>query len=97
MITEIVTFALPPGISKSELLDKYNATVPRWRANADLIRKTYLYDPVTNRGGGIYLWKTKEAALAAHDAEWCQMATQMYGSAPQFAYFDTMFIIDNGV
>lgn len=96
MITEIVTFSLPADITKSELLDKYNATVPRWRANKDLIRKTYVYDPDTNRGGGIYLWKSKAAAKAAHDAAWCKMAEDMYGSPPHFDYFDALFIIDNG-
>lgn len=97
MITEIVTFDLPTGITREEVMEKYNATVPRWRSNKDLIRKTYIYDPETNTGGGIYLWKTKEAALEGHNAEWCKMAENAYGSAPRFAYFDTMFIIDNDV
>jgi hypothetical protein len=97
MITEIVTFDLPDGITQAELLEKYNATVPRWRANPDLIRKTYLYCADKKQGGGIYLWKTKEAALSAHDAEWCKLAQDMYGSAPQFTYYDTLFIIDNGI
>ncbi|WP_319824867.1 hypothetical protein [Thalassovita sp.] len=97
MIAEIVTFDLPAGMTQAELMEKYNATVPRWRANRDLIRKTYVYDKETNRGGGIYLWKTKDAALKAHNAEWCQMAEDMYGSAPRFEYFDAMFVIDNGV
>ena len=97
MITEIVTFDLPDSITQAELLEKYNATVPRWRANPNLIRKTYLYCADKNQGGGIYLWKTKEAALEAHNADWCQMAQDMYGSPPSFTYYDTLFIIDNGM
>lgn len=95
MITEIVTFDLPVGLTREEVLQKYQATIPRWRANVDLIRKTYIYDPDTNTGGGVYLWKSKQAALDAHDAAWCQMARQTYGSTPRFAYFETPFIIDN--
>ncbi len=97
MIAEIVTFDLPAGMTQAELVVQFNATVPRWRANRDLIRKTYVYDKKTNRGGGIYLWKTKEAALKAHNEEWCKMAEEMYGSAPRFEYFDALFVIDNGV
>ena len=97
MIAEIVTFDLPEGMTQAELLVKYNATVPRWQANRDLIRKTYIYDKEGNRGGGIYLWKTKAAAQKAHDADWCKMAQDMYGSAPRFEYFEALFVIDNGV
>lgn len=95
MITEIVTFDLPPGMTRAEVLEKYQATIPRWRANTELIRKTYLYDPDSNTGGGIYLWPSKQAALDAHNADWCKLAEQTYGNAPRFAYFETPFIIEN--
>lgn len=95
MITEIVTFDLPDGMTRQEVMERYEATVPRWKANKNLIRKTYVYDPENNTGGGIYLWKTKAAALEGHNAEWCKMAEEIYGSAPRFAYFDTMLVIDN--
>ncbi|MYM55625.1 monooxygenase [Thalassovita mangrovi] len=97
MITEIVTFDLPEGMSREEVLAKYEATLPRWRANPDLIRKTYLYDPAGNRGGGIYLWPSVEAAKAAHDADWCRLAEETYGSAPRFDYFETPLIVENVV
>ncbi len=97
MITEIVTFDLSEGMSREEVLARYEATLPRWRANADLIRKTYLYDPAGNRGGGIYLWPSVAAAKAAHDADWCRMAEETYGSAPRFDYFETPLIVENDV
>lgn len=95
MITEIVTFDLPRGITRDEVLEKYNATVPRWRANADLLRKTYLFDADSGTGGGVYLWKSKAAAQDAHDAEWCRMAQQVYGSHPRFAFFEAVLEINN--
>lgn len=96
MITEIVTFTLPDDMTEQDVLAKYRATIPRWQANPDLIRKTYIYDAENRRGGGIYLWKSLAAAKAGHDAAWCKLAEDTYGSAPEFAYFDTPFIIENG-
>ncbi|WP_323784352.1 monooxygenase [Thalassovita sp.] len=95
MITEIVTFDLPADMSREEVLARYQATLPRWRANPELIRKTYLYDPDGNRGGGVYLWKSVEAAKAAHDADWCRMAEETYGCAPRFDYFEAPLILEN--
>ena len=42
MITEIVLFRLPDGMSREEAIAKYRLSVPGWRANPDLIRKTFL-------------------------------------------------------
>lgn len=96
MITEIVTFEIAEGLERAEVLALYEKTMPAWRANPDLIRKTYLYDPEGRRGGGVYLWKSMEAARRAHDAAWCARAEAMYGSRPQFSYYETPFVIENG-
>jgi hypothetical protein len=44
MITEIVLFRLPDGMSREEAIAKYRLSVPGWRANPDLVRKTFLFD-----------------------------------------------------
>lgn len=51
MITEIVTFPIPDGMTRAQVIANFQATVPGWSANADLIRKNYLYDPEGGRGG----------------------------------------------
>lgn len=95
MITEIVRFKIDPALSRDDVHALYEKTLPRWRANPDLIRKTYLYDPENGRGGGVYLWTSLEAAQRAHDAEWCDMAERMYGSRPSFEYYETPIVLDN--
>lgn len=95
MITEIVTFDIRDGLTRDEVLALYEQTLPRWRANPDLIRKTYLYDEAGQRGGGIYLWRNIEAAKHAHDADWCAMAERMYGCAPRFDYYETPLLLEN--
>ena len=62
MITEIVLFRLPDGMSREEAIAKYRLSVPGWRANPDLIRKTFLFDEKSRRGGAVYNWKSIEAA-----------------------------------
>ena len=52
MITEIVTFPIPDGMTRAQVIANFKATVPGWSANPDLIRKNYLYDPEGGRGGG---------------------------------------------
>ena len=95
MITEIVRFTLPEDMPRARVLELFEATIPRWQDRPALIRKQYLYDPATRTGGGIYLWETLEAAKAAHDDAWCDLAESLYGSRPTFVYFETPLVIDN--
>src|SRR5690606_30414834 len=69
MIVELVTFPSPPGKPREKLLEEAKATLPRWRANKELIRKHYMNDG-NGLGGGVYIWPSREAAERAHDAEW---------------------------
>jgi hypothetical protein len=66
-----------------------------WRANPDLIRKNYLFDPAARRGGGAYLWPDIGAARRAHDSAWCEMIRKTFGSEPVIQYFETPFLVDN--
>ncbi len=97
MITEIVTFPIPADMSRDQVIANFKATVPGWSANTDLIRKNYLYDPESRRGGGVYLWKTLEAAKAGYDAAWCEKVRGIYGALPRFEYFETPIVLDNTV
>jgi hypothetical protein len=95
MITEIVLFRLPQGMSREDALAKYRLSVPIWRANPDLIRKAFLYDAASQRGGGVYLWKNIEAAKRGHGAEFQERIRSTFGAAPEFQYFETPILIDN--
>lgn len=95
MITEIVHFNLPEGISRDELLSKYRTTAPAWSNNEDLIHKFYFFDENKGLGGGVYIWKTKEAALRWHGEEYQSRIREIYGSAPRMTYYDTLIVVDN--
>ena len=70
LITEIVHFDLPKGISRADVLAKYRQTAPAWSRNEDLVQKYYFFDEAKILGGGVYVWKTMDAARRYHCDEY---------------------------
>jgi hypothetical protein len=97
MISEIVLSDLPPGMSREEALAALRRSLPRWQREPALIRKTLLYDPVAGQMGGAYLWRNREAALRAHDADWQAGIALQYGSPPLIRFFETPTVVDNAL
>jgi hypothetical protein len=95
MITEIVSWHLPEGMSREDTVAKYRLSVPTWQANPDLIHKAFLFDEGTRRAGGVYLWKNLEAAKQAHGEAFQERIHSAFGAAPEFQYFETPIVIDN--
>ena len=97
MITELVTFKLPDGMTRQQVVDAFRKSVPAWSANPDLIRKNYIYDAANGLGGGIYLWKRLEDAKRWHGDAFRQRIIEMFGSEPKSVYYETPIVIDNSV
>lgn len=97
MITEIVTFSVPEGMTRDDVLANYRRSAPTWRANPNLIRKNYIFDPETRRAGGVYLWRNMDAARRARDAAWLERVRRAYGAEPVVQYFETPIIADNAL
>jgi len=97
MITEYVLFALPPGITRAQVLAGMREVAPRWRAEQDLVRKTFIYDPGANQAGAFYLWKNRTSAEAAHGEEWRSRIRASYGRDPVVRYFETPLLVDNAM
>ena len=95
MITEIVTFKLPPGSKREDIFAAFDKTAMTWSQNPDLIRKNYLYDADNAIGGGVYLWKEKAHALKWHGAEFRKRVKELYGAEPTSQYFETPIVVDN--
>jgi hypothetical protein len=94
MITAIVRFPLPEGLSSDEVKAAYEHSAPQFRGAAGLIRKYYLLG-ADQTGGGVYLWESREAAEAMYSATWRQRIAERFGAPPRIEYFDTPLIIDN--
>ncbi len=97
MITEVVTFGILDGMTREEVVANFRRSAPGWRANPDLIRKTYLYDAETRRAGGVYLWRSMEAARRARGAAWLDRVRRTYGNEPVVQYFETPLVVDNAL
>jgi hypothetical protein len=97
MITEIVIFDLPDGMTREEVVANYRRSAPSWRANPDLIRKNYLYDAEHRRAGGVYLWRNMDGARRARNAAWLERVRRNYGSEPIVQYFETLLVADNAI
>lgn len=95
MITEIVLFKLPEGMTRDQLVANYRASAPRWRENPDLIRKNYIFDPINRQGGGVYLWKDIAAAQRWHGDDFIRVLTERYGEPPVVRYCETPIVVDN--
>ena len=95
MIVELVTFRAPPGADWDAILVEARATVPRWRANATLVRKHYLLSEDGAECAGLYIWPTRQAAEAAHDATWRANVLQRTGVLPTIRYFGLQMLLDN--
>ncbi len=95
MIVEVVLFKNPPGQTREAELAGARTVVPKWQANTDLIRKLFMRSEDGAEGGAVYLWPSKEAALAAHGDEWRAAVKARTGSEPQCRYFDVLIDLDN--
>jgi len=94
MIVELVLFKTPPGMDRDAVLADAKTTVPRWRANKELLRKHYLLGD-DGYGGGVYIWPSREAAERGHDAAWRAGVEKRTGAAPIIRYFDLLMVVDN--
>jgi hypothetical protein len=94
MITAIVRFRLPKGMTLDDAKTIYEKSVPNYRGAPGLVRKYYLFgqDQV---GGGVYLWQSREAAENMYSPAWKKMITERYGAPPEVAYYETPVIVDN--
>jgi hypothetical protein len=61
MITAVVTFKLPPEMSREKWQENIKQASARFQNVPGLIRKQFLYND-NGIGGGVYLWETREAA-----------------------------------
>ncbi len=95
MITELVLFDLPKGITREEVMAKYRQSIPTWSGNGDLLHKAYFFDEEKSQGGGVYLWKSAEAARRWHGEEFLNRIRTVYGSEPRITCLDTLIVVDN--
>jgi len=94
MITVVVNFPIPEGMSLNDFKSRMMGSVPRYQAMPGLLRKNYMYDGKRHVGGGAYTFETKALAESCFSAEFVKAVTAAYGK-PEISYFETPILVDN--
>lgn len=95
-VLEWVEFDLPPGTTRADALALYHGTAAGWAVNPDLIGKTYVFDDATCTGGGLYVWRSREAAARWHGDDYRRMIKERYGSEPRIRLADALLEVADG-
>jgi hypothetical protein len=95
MITALVQIKLAEPMTKDKAQDVFAGTAPKYREVKGLIRKYYLLSKDGATAGGVYLWKSRDAAEQLYTDDWKTFIKQKYGTKPSVTYFDSPVIVDN--
>jgi hypothetical protein len=95
MITALVQFKLPKPMTTDNARSVFAETAPKYREVNGLVRKYYLLSEDGETAGGVYLWKSREAAEQLYTDEWKTFIEQKYGTRPTVTYFASPVIVDN--
>jgi hypothetical protein len=94
MVTVIVNFPLPQGMSLEDFKSQMEKSVPRYQAMPGLLRKSYICDAERRIGGGAYTFESRAQAEACFSEGFVKGVTAAYGK-PDIRYFDTLLQVDN--
>jgi hypothetical protein len=95
MITTLVQFKLPQPMTTAKAQSVFGETAPKYRKVKGLIRKYYLLSEDGTTAGGVYLWKSREAAEQLYTDDWIAFIEQKYSTRPTVTYFASPVIVDN--
>lgn len=95
MITAVVRIRLPEGLELAAAKDIFKSTAVQYQAMPGLVRKYYLLSEDGRSVGGVYLWESREQALAQYTDEWKAFVEGKYGTPPSVELFETPVVVDN--
>lgn len=95
MIIAVTSFKLPKPITREEARAIFLSTAPTYQGVDGLLRKHYVLSEDGGTAGGIYLWKSKQAAEALYTDAWRSFVRGKYGTEPSVTYFDSPVVVDN--
>jgi hypothetical protein len=95
VITVVALFQMPPSTTLADAKAIFESTAPKYREVDGLVRKYYIFDPMTHKAGGCYLLKDRAAALHLFDDRWRTFVQSKYAAAPEVTMFETPVVVDN--
>ncbi|HZM36599.1 MAG TPA: YdhR family protein [Burkholderiales bacterium] len=94
MVTVIVNFPIPTGLSLEDFNAQMIKSVPKYQAMPGLVRKSYIVDAKNRVAGGAYSFASREHADACFSEDFIKGVTDTYGK-PDIRFFDTLIEVDN--
>lgn len=94
MVSVITQFPLPAGIDLPAFRRQLVAIAPEFQKPAGLLSKAFVVSEDQGHAGGIYLWRSREHALA-FEPSIRAMIQQRLGVEPRITYFATPVLVDN--
>lgn len=94
MIVAVVRFALPAPMTVAEATATFEASAPGYQHVPGLRRKHYLLSEDGRTAGGVYLWDSREQALALYDEAWRARVAARYGAPPTVELFESPVSVD---
>jgi hypothetical protein len=95
MIITTTEFLLKEPITLEQARSTFLGTAPTYRNVPGLLRKHYVLSEDGRRAGGIYLWNSKEEALALYSAQWHSFVKGKYGCDAVVTFLDSPVFVDN--
>ena len=93
MIIASVRFPLPAGTTVEDAKALFEKNVGLYYEAPGLIRKYYVMGG--GRGGGVYLWESREAAERFYSPAWREMIESKYGGAVEIEWLENPLTVDN--
>ncbi len=93
MIIASVRFPLPAGATAEDARKLYEKNLSLYEEAPGLITKYYVFGG--GKGGGIYLWETREAAERFYSPEWRKMIAEKYAGAGEIEWLENPVTVDN--
>ncbi|HVK14198.1 MAG TPA: YdhR family protein [Gemmataceae bacterium] len=95
MVTVLVQFPLPEGMSADQFAGFCRQVAPDFRNPPGLVRKQFLIGSDGRSGGGAYLWESRAAAEQFYGADFRARVAGLFGTEPVIQFFRTPVVVDN--
>ena len=95
MVTAIVSYEFAPSLDPEQVRKYYEQAIPRFEELPGLHRKYFMISEDGRSGGSVYLWESREHALAFHDEKWKEFMRGKYGHRPHVRIYDCPIVVDN--
>jgi hypothetical protein len=95
MHTVMWTFKLPPGTTRTQVVDTIKATAAGYQGVPGLIRKYYGLTPDGASLVGIYLWENRTAADTFYTDDWIARVSGRWQSQATRQEWETPMVVES--